>query len=93
MIPGAQPETAKLRMRAIGSSPCRAAKSSLQTSSAVAPSVIGEEVPEPLGPEYARFYEEQRLGMDVRTALMGLQARIDSLDLRMFVTAVLMALP
>jgi tight adherence protein B len=50
---------------------------------------IGEEVPEPLGPEFARFYEEQRLGMDVRTALMGLQARIDSLDLRMFVTAVM----
>jgi tight adherence protein B len=50
---------------------------------------IGEEVPEPLGPEFARFYEEQRLGMDVRTALMGLQERIDSLDLKMFVTAVL----
>ena len=50
---------------------------------------IGEEVPDPLGPEFARFYEEQRLGMDVRTALMGLQERTDSLDLRMFVTAVL----
>lgn len=50
---------------------------------------IGEEVPEPLGPEYARFYEEQRLGMEVRTALMALQNRVDSLDLRMFVTAIL----
>ena len=50
---------------------------------------IGEEVPLPLGPEFARFYEEQRLGMDVRTALIELQQRIDSLDLRMFVTAVL----
>lgn len=50
---------------------------------------IGEEVPLPLGPEFARFYEEQRLGMDVRTALLELQQRIDSLDLRMFVTAVL----
>jgi tight adherence protein B len=50
---------------------------------------IGEEVTVPLGPEFARFYEDQRLGMDVRTALIELQQRIDSLDLRMFVTAVL----
>ena len=50
---------------------------------------IGEEIPEPLGPEFARFYEEQRLGMEVRTALLTLQERVDSLDLRMFVTAIL----
>ena len=50
---------------------------------------IGEEITDPLGPEFARFYEEQRLGMDVRTALLALQERTDSLDLRMFVTAIL----
>jgi len=50
---------------------------------------IGEEVKEPLGPEFARFYEEQRLGMEVRVALLAMQGRIDSLDLKMFVTAVL----
>jgi tight adherence protein B len=50
---------------------------------------IGEEVPGPLGPEFARFYEEQRLGMEVRTALIALQDRVNSLDLRMFVTAIL----
>jgi len=50
---------------------------------------IGEEIPTPLGPEFARFYEEQRLGLDVRTALVALQDRIDSLDLKMFVTAIL----
>jgi tight adherence protein B len=50
---------------------------------------IGEEIADPLGPEFARFYEEQRLGMDVRTALITLQHRIDSLDLKMFVTAIL----
>jgi tight adherence protein B len=50
---------------------------------------IGEEVPDPLGPEFARFYEEQRLGMEVRIALVALQERTDSLDLRMFVTAIL----
>ena len=50
---------------------------------------IGEEMPAPLGPEFARFYDEQRLGIDVRTALLSLQARVDSMDLKMFVTAVL----
>lgn len=50
---------------------------------------IGEEISDPLGPEFARFYEEQRLGMDVRTALITLQQRIESLDLKMFVTAIL----
>lgn len=49
---------------------------------------IGDEVSAPLGPEFARFYDEQRLGVDVRTALLSLQDRLDSLDLKMFVTAV-----
>jgi tight adherence protein B len=50
---------------------------------------IGEEMIPPLGPEFARFYDEQRLGIDVRTALVGMQGRLESLDLKMFVTAVL----
>ena len=50
---------------------------------------IGEEIPTPLGPEFLRFYEEQRLGVEVRTALIALQHRANDLDLRMFVTAVL----
>lgn len=50
---------------------------------------IGEETAAPLGPEFARFYDEQRLGIDVRSALLSLQARVDSMDLKMFVTAVL----
>ena len=50
---------------------------------------IGEEMIDPLGPEFARFYDEQRLGVDVRSALVGMQTRVESLDLKMFVTAVL----
>jgi len=50
---------------------------------------IGDEVSAPLGPEFSRFYDEQRLGMDVRTALLNLQSRMESLDLKMFVTALL----
>jgi len=50
---------------------------------------IGEELIEPLGPEFGRFYDEQRLGIDVRSALIAMQNRVESLDLKMFVTAVL----
>lgn len=50
---------------------------------------IGEEVSEPLGPEFSRFYDEQRLGIEVREALLSSQERIGSLDYKMFVTAVL----
>jgi len=49
---------------------------------------IGEEMIDPLGAEFSRFYDEQRLGIEVRTALYNLQGRMDSLDLKMFVTAV-----
>jgi tight adherence protein B len=51
--------------------------------------LVGNEMLEPLGTEFSQFYEEQRLGMDVRSALLGMQDRIQSLDLKMFITAVL----
>jgi len=51
--------------------------------------LVGQEMADPLGREFAQFYEEQNLGMDVRTALLALQSRMPSLDLKMFVTAVL----
>jgi tight adherence protein B len=50
---------------------------------------IGDEMPPPAGPEFARFHDEQRLGIEVRTALLNMQGRLDSQDLKMFVTAVL----
>jgi tight adherence protein B len=50
---------------------------------------IGDEVADPVGTEFSRFYDEQRLGMDVRTSLLEMQERVGSLDLKMFVTAVL----
>lgn len=51
---------------------------------------IGDEMPEPLGTEFARVYDEQRLGMEVRNALINLQERMPTLDTRMFVTALLL---
>jgi tight adherence protein B len=50
---------------------------------------VGNELPTPLGPEFARFYDEQRLGVEVRTALMRLQQRVGTYDIKMFVTALL----
>lgn len=50
---------------------------------------LGQELGDPLGPEFARMYDEQRLGIEARQALLNLQERVGSLDIRMFVTALL----
>jgi tight adherence protein B len=50
---------------------------------------VGRETPEPLGPEFVRFYDEQRLGMEVRMALLRFQERVGTIDSRMFVTSLL----
>jgi tight adherence protein B len=49
----------------------------------------GKEIPAPLGPEFGRFYDEQRLGMEVRMALLRFQERIGTVDARMFITSLL----
>jgi tight adherence protein B len=49
----------------------------------------GKEIPAPLGPEFGRFYDEQRLGMEVRIALLRFQERIGTVDARMFITSLL----
>lgn len=51
---------------------------------------IGDEMPAPLGAEFARVYDEQRLGLEVRDALVNLQNRIPTLNTKMFVTALLL---
>jgi tight adherence protein B len=50
---------------------------------------VARESAAPLGEEFARFHEEHRLGVDVRTALLNLLGRLPSVDLKMFATAVL----
>lgn len=50
----------------------------------------GDEMPVPLGPEFTRVYDEQRLGMELRNALLSLQERVNTLDCKMFVTALLL---
>jgi len=50
---------------------------------------VGEEIPEPLGAEFTRVYDEQRLGSDARVALLAMQERVGTLDAKMFVTSLL----
>jgi tight adherence protein B len=50
----------------------------------------GREAAQPLRAEFLRFYDEQRLGVDVRTALMALQERIGTEEARLFVTSLVL---
>ena len=52
--------------------------------------IVAEESPDPVRGEFAITVEEQSLGIDMREALVNLTNRVDSLDLRFFVTAVLL---
>jgi tight adherence protein B len=51
--------------------------------------VISNEMPEPAGTEFARVFHEQNLGLKIEDALANLAQRMDVLDVRFFVTAVL----
>ncbi len=51
--------------------------------------LVGEEMADPLGVEFAQVAEEIKFGLDIRGALMNLAHRIDSPDVPYFVTAVL----
>jgi tight adherence protein B len=50
----------------------------------------GREAAQPLRAEFLRFYDEQRLGVDVRTALLAMQERIGTEEARLFVTSLIL---
>lgn len=52
--------------------------------------MISSEVAEPLATEFRKLYEEQKFGMPVRDALMNLTERIPLVDVKFFVTAVML---
>jgi tight adherence protein B len=52
--------------------------------------IVADESPEPVRSEFAIVVEEQALGLDLREALTNMANRIDSLDLKFFVTAVIL---
>ncbi len=51
--------------------------------------LVSQEMPDPIGPEFAKVFEEQNLGIPLRQALIGMTDRVDILDVKFFVTAIL----
>ena len=51
--------------------------------------VVAEEMPMPIADEFNRVYEEQNLGIPIEDALKNMCERVPNLDLRFFVTSVL----
>ncbi len=52
--------------------------------------MVSAEIPEPLGTEFGRVYEEQNLGIAMEESLRSMCDRVPSLDLRFFSTAVIL---
>ncbi|MGA8761280.1 MAG: type II secretion system F family protein [Candidatus Sulfotelmatobacter sp.] len=52
--------------------------------------MISNEVAEPLASEFRKLYEEQKFGMPMRDALMNLTERVPLVDIKFFVTAVML---
>jgi tight adherence protein B len=50
--------------------------------------MVGEELPEPVGPEFKKTFDRQNFGLPIRDAMNEMADRIAILDVRFFVTAV-----
>lgn len=51
--------------------------------------LVSEQLPDPIAKEFAQVFHEQNLGIKIEEALLNMANRIDQLDVRFFVTAVL----
>jgi tight adherence protein B len=51
--------------------------------------MVADEMPEPVGPEFRKTFDEQNFGLPLKDALDNLTHRIPSIDVRFFATAVL----
>ncbi len=51
--------------------------------------LVYEQMPPPIATEFAQVYHEQNLGMKMEDALQAMSRRVDSLDIKFFVTAVM----
>ena len=52
--------------------------------------MIADEVSEPVGGEFRKLFEEQKFGLPVRDALLNLVERVPLVDVKFFVTAVML---
>jgi tight adherence protein B len=51
--------------------------------------MVADELPDPVGPEFKKTFDQQNFGLPLRDALNEMSVRITLLDVRFFVTAVL----
>jgi tight adherence protein B len=51
--------------------------------------MVADEMPEPIGPEFRKTFDEQNFGLPMKDALTNLTMRVPLLDVRFFSTAVL----
>jgi tight adherence protein B len=51
--------------------------------------MVADELPDPIGPEFKKSFDQQNFGLPLRDALNDLSERVGLLDVRFFVTAVL----
>jgi tight adherence protein B len=51
--------------------------------------LVAQEMPDPIGPEFRKVFDEQNLGIPLRQALIGMTERVDALDVKFFATAIL----
>ena len=58
-------------------------------SLASAMQLVAKELPDPAGTEFGRVFHEQNLGLKIEDALRNMADRVGALDVRFFVTAVL----
>lgn len=52
--------------------------------------LVGQQMSEPLGPEFMKCFEQQNLGMSVEESIRDMTERVPNLDLRFFATAVIL---
>ncbi len=58
-------------------------------SLATAIQLVSEQLPDPIAGEFAQVFHEQNLGIKIEDALLNMANRVDKMDVRFFVTAVL----
>jgi tight adherence protein B len=51
--------------------------------------MVADELPDPVGPEFKKTFDQQNYGLPLKDALNELSERLKMLDVRFFVTAVL----
>ena len=51
--------------------------------------VVSEESPDPMGMEFRQIFDEQKFGLPLEESLLGLADRVNLVDVRIFITAIL----